>query len=137
MSPVFNTRGLLFNSNNNYTKQPLYDEQGVRKYISVENNLLTEGGSFENAKGVVKFSESDPVIRESDIAPIAVDFRIDEEVFIEIKKFCSGLLFVRQKRIPTILAQALTVGVDPVSYIPLLKAKLGTDAYFFTESFLE
>jgi hypothetical protein len=43
-------------------------------------------------------------------------------------------MFVRQKRIPTILAQALMIGLDRYSYLPLLPSGVGT---FMAERFID
>jgi hypothetical protein len=41
-----------------------------------------------------------------------------------MKKFVKGFFFVRQKRIPTIIAQGISMGVDNISYIPSIKAQV-------------
>jgi hypothetical protein len=46
-------------------------------------------------------------------------------------------MFVRQKRIPTILAQALMIGLDRYSFIPLIPVKdSGSNTKFMTERFI-
>ena len=56
-------------------------------------------------------------------------------LFDELRKYgVKGFFFVRQKRLPTILCQGVSVGIDKSSYIPALYDK-NTGSYF-TESFL-
>jgi hypothetical protein len=46
-------------------------------------------------------------------------------------------MFVRQKRIPTILAQALVIGLDRHSYLPLLPVKDSrSETSFLAERFI-
>ena len=37
-----------------------------------------------------------------------------------VKRKVKGFFFVRQKRIPTILGQGLSIGIDSTSYVPML-----------------
>ena len=50
----------------------------------------------------------------------ALDVRVDNQTIQELKKYVKGYFFVRQKRIPTILAQGITIGVDKVSNTPTI-----------------
>jgi hypothetical protein len=131
LSPVFNVRGksnvgLDANDStkleNYYTDPhaPLYDTNGNRIFIQTENNLIKGGKTLENDKGVVRFKTGKSVITGQTVTPIGVKFWIDKEVISEIKKYCKGIMFVRQKRIPTILAQALTIGLDKNCFVPML-----------------
>jgi hypothetical protein len=47
-----------------------------------------------------------------------LDIRIDDDALTELKKYVKGYFFVRQTRIPTILAQGITIGIDQNSYTP-------------------
>lgn len=71
--------------------------------------------AYENAKGVVSF---DPSLDTDKI--YALDIRVEDEVIQELKKYVKGYFFVRQKRIPTILAQGITVGIDKISRTPTI-----------------
>ena len=54
---------------------------------------------MENVKGVVRF------IPTKDTNTIyGLDIRVSDEVIQELKKYVKGYFFVRQSRIPTILA---------------------------------
>lgn len=66
-------------------------------------------------------------------------FHVSRELLTELEKHIKGFFFVRQKRIPTILAQGITIGVDDGSNLPMLYTKLdslSTDKNYITESFL-
>ena len=73
------------------------------------------GGAYENSRGVVSLNPS------MDTDKIyALDVRVDNQTIQELKKYVKGYFFVRQKRIPTILAQGITIGVDKVSNTPTI-----------------
>lgn len=78
-----------------------------------DGKLALYGGTYENSRGVVSF---DPSMDTDKI--YALDIRVDDEVIQELKKYVKGYFFVRQKRIPTILAQGITIGLDKVSNTP-------------------
>lgn len=73
------------------------------------------GGAYENSRGVVSL---DPSMDTDKI--YALDVRVDDQTIQELKKYVKGYFFVRQKRIPTILAQGITIGVDKVSNTPTI-----------------
>lgn len=73
------------------------------------------GGGYENSRGVVSL---DPSMDTDKI--YALDVRVDDQTIQELKKYVKGYFFVRQKRIPTILAQGITIGVDKVSNTPTI-----------------
>jgi hypothetical protein len=131
LSPAFNVRGKVdLKLENGYddilTEEytdpyaPLYDENGNRVYIQVEDNLIKGGKLLENDKGVVRFNTRKSIIKDQTVTPIGVKFWIGKETINELKKYCKGIMFVRQKRVPTILAQALMIGLDKKSYLPVL-----------------
>ena len=69
----------------------------------------------ENCKGVVKYSYM------SDTNTIhSLDIRVDKNTIEELKKYTKGFFFVRQPRIPTILAQGITMAVDQTSFTPTI-----------------
>ena len=144
LSPVFNIRGgynikefgssgteeqiALAESNpqyidNQYTNIPVYINNGItdeRNYVNYNEETYTLLGydgtdSYENIKGVVSFSPS------KDTNTIySVDIRVDDATMQELKKYVKGYFFVRQTRIPTILAQGITIGIDKESRTPTI-----------------
>jgi hypothetical protein len=64
---------------------------------------------------------------------------VSQEIISELRKLkVKGLFFVRQKRIPTILGQGLSVGVDGSSYVPMLKKgeNKDGDSIYISEGFI-
>ena len=88
---------------------------GVGEGIPASN-----GGAYENAYGVVSFS---PTLDTNTI--YALDIKVPNDVIDELKGLVKGYFFVRQPRIPTILAQGITVGIDNVSNTPTIPTKGG------------
>ena len=142
LTPVFNIRGRElvneFKPNQNFIKgltndgqynhYKLKDDEGNLIPINIKEDtnyiLIPEDNegikanypaAYENAKGVVSF---DPSLDTDKI--YALDIRVEDEVIQELKKYVKGYFFVRQKRIPTILAQGITVGIDDVSRTPTI-----------------
>ena len=125
-----------------YTEIPTFTGEINADGSPVRNKIVVNDGDFrimdsngvpseiplENAKGVVRIKniEDDCVqISGSEQSmltkPIGVRFAFDSDALKVLKTLVKGFFIVRQKRIPTILAQAFTVGLDRNAYIPLLK----------------
>ena len=136
LSPVFNLRGCEFKSvydksntsktvdNNNLVGRntnTLYKD-GKIQYID-RNTFINGERYLDNSFGVFKtpfVSVVDYTNRE--VNPLYFKFEFKPEVIKELKKYkVKGYFIVRQKRIPTIVAQGLSIGVDTSSYIPMIK----------------
>lgn len=132
LSPVFNIRGgnhiKTFN-NNLYTQVPVrkngervyinYDEESYQ-ILNMDDIELSTQITYENVKGVIRLeSDADTNVVYS------LDIRVEDQVIEELKKYVKGYFFVRQTRIPTILAQGITIGIDEVSRTPTLPTKGG------------
>ena len=139
LSPVFNVRGkdelTTFSRSgtyaqdiaNFYTDLAIYDSGGKRQYVPYDDSGYIKNSSqvLENARGVVRLLYNTDIINKGStpgINPISLTFNIGADVMTELNKYVKGFFFVRQKRIPTILCQGISIGVDTVSYIPTLKA---------------
>ena len=153
LSPVFNIRGGIdvrtFDDDSKYKinlrniefqdKQfqyyPVFDKDGNRYKIKYneqtnylyDNDAITKSDKcvrYENNKGVVRFKAN------TDTNTVyGIDIRVDPEVITELKKHVKGYFFVRQKRIPLVLAQGITLGVDQESHTPMVATAGG----FLTE----
>ena len=139
LSPVFNIRGGYnigtYDSyeddkdNKGYTNFPVWNTDNnikERNYIDYheEKYTILEGNPFENIKGVVSFNPT------KDTNTIySLDIRVDDDTVQELKKLVRGYFFVRQTRIPTILAQGVTIGIDKESHTPTIPTADG----FITE----
>lgn len=75
---------------------------------------------WENAKGVVSFAP----VHDTDTV-YALEIRTDDEVVQELKKYVKGWFFVRQERIPTILCQGITIGIDKCARVPSIPTQGG------------
>lgn len=93
-----------------YTLDPNVDEGEV----AIDRNF------YENAKGVVSLRP----LHDTDKV-YALDIRVDHETILELKKYVKGYFFVRQERIPTILCQGITIGLDNTSFTPTIPTQGG------------
>ena len=134
LSPAFNIRGINnLGSSTQYTNIPLY-LNGSRNYIEIdESNYLLNYETLENVKGVIRVAEEFNPITTNSVKPLGLNFSLTTDLITEIKKYCRGFFIVRQKRIPTILAQALMINLDQSSYLPCINDKNGP----FLESFID
>ena len=129
LSPVFNLRGCEFKElNESNLHKPhidLYDDSGKINYID-KDEFIFNGQYLDNTMGVFK----NPVISQNRVVqnyqdkttkPWYYKITFSEDVIFELRKYnIKGAFIVRQKRIPTIIGQGLSVGVDATSYIPML-----------------
>lgn len=121
LSPVFNLRGVKeLTTSTTYTDYKMYLEDGSRNYISYNKETFALDNLNENAKGVFRIKYTKNQLASSGIIPLGLDLEIPEEVKTELKKYTKGFFLVRQKRIPTILCQAVLIGLDLTGHIPLL-----------------
>lgn len=166
LSPVFNIRGAFFNDYeqqyNNFRIYNTVDGQEIRNYITYnedtgiiyksseeegETRDIDSTESLENVYGVVRI-ESGEDAEINNVIGIRIEIDDKERLFQEFGKYdIKGYFFVRQKRIPLRLCQALTIGVDGESNTPLLytdntinvnsdsKQDIG-DTFYITERFL-
>ena len=140
LSPVFNIRGIKQLENNT-----VFQSFDLTTTINIGEDYLLEN-SFdstnpENSKGIFKINNSDPVFNGSGaIKPIGLKMNfsssvIDGDLTVGtpgLKDYTKGFFIVRQKRIPTLLTQAVGIATSTKSYFPLLKDTNG----YFAESFL-
>ena len=135
LSPVFNIRGGVIHNTDTYTDTwsdiRFYEKDGARNYISYDEQtyLITlESTSedapedapgnvqYENARGVVKLDISD----SNDIYGIKFTLNDNNAISMLQSLKIKGFFFVRQKRIPTTLCQAFTIGIDKQSHLPAI-----------------
>lgn len=140
LSPVFNIRGTDKMPDNNfdifrYLDEPLIDEStGNRKKISIdEGTYLIESSvsTLENSKGVIKIDHT----QENPFEAIGIGICVRYEILNYLRETLDikGFFFVRQKRVPTILCQALTIGLDKIGNLPVIPTG---EKEYMAESFL-
>lgn len=128
LSQVYNLRGCEFKELNESNLHLPFTElktNGKINYID-KDEFIFNGRYLDNTMGVFK----NPVITQTrviqdytqkTIKPWYYEISFPEEVKEELCKLkIKGAFIVRQKRIPTIIGQGLSIGVDATSYIPTL-----------------
>ena len=139
LSPVFNIRGInklttLRDSERvDWTDYPLFKKgfdptstnnisviQSNREYIPINKETCKLDSQNENSKGVIKIKYNGNQLANSGTIPIGLDIKISKDAIRELKRYTKGFFFVRQKRIPTTLCQAVTIGLESTSYLPVL-----------------
>lgn len=131
LSPVFNIRGGYgLTINPTFSDYPIRKEtedgKYERQYIPYNDSdflidqTSTNSVSYENAKGVISLSP------DNDTNTIySVKITATDEVIQELKQYVKGFFFVRQKRIPLVLAQGITIGIDKNSRTPTIPTAQG------------
>ena len=140
LTEVFNVRGiknLTSSTNKNSYSSSEFIQDGQRVYINYQDSnyrIVQSSGTIteENAKGVVS-------IQCSDFSTIiGINFILPQEVLNYLKNTLKirGFFFVRQKRIPTTLCQAYTIGIDKQSHTPVLPVNIDGSNTYIAEGFL-
>lgn len=128
LSEVFNIRGgnnikniIDYTINNSeINPEALYNDNGDRQYITIDEdtNCIHGGKPLENSKGVVRFmknTDNSEYINYIQVLVPTVILKYLKDTY-DIK----GLFFVRQKRNPTLLAQAFTMSYDAEAQCPAI-----------------
>ena len=146
LSPVFNIRGKK--TINEFTT---FKEFNCSDNISYGEDYIIEKSGDENVKGVFKIDLADSslvqISKDTTIKPIGLKFNFQGDVIDGtintpgLSKLTKGFFIVRQKRIPTILAQGIGIGTSSKASIPVLKGinnKYGSSINnsYFAEAFL-
>lgn len=146
LSPVFNIRGISRlaipgdTDRIDWEDYPLFKKdfdptstnniaviQANREYIPINKETYKLDSQNENSKGVIKIKYNGNQLADSGTVPIGFDIKISKDAVRELKRYTKGFFFVRQKRIPTTLAQAVTIGLENTSYLPVLPS--GAETY--------
>lgn len=126
LSPVFNLRGVdSLTLNTQYDQYDMYTDQGDRSYITYNKDNYKLKNLNENAKGVFRIKYSGNQFKTDGIVPLGFNIVIPNIVKQELKKYTNGFFLVRQKRIPTILCQAVNIGLDLCSHLPTIPTENG------------
>lgn len=125
LSPVYNIRGKngipkFEKLQSAYLQSDLWkyeNNEKVRNYIPIDESTFDVSGTsyLENAKGVLRINT------DSDSRKVyGIGVAIPTEVSEYLNTLVQGLFIVRQKRIPTILAQAYVMPRDLEAEVPLI-----------------
>ena len=137
LSDVYNVLGVKKLSGDTTINLGDFIDKGKRKYLQYDDNYSVQLGKDEeicNAKGVVRISYK-PDKTDEQVQVLGINFKVNPEVlkYLYSTLKVKGFFFVRQKRIPTTICQAYTIGIDTESHTPVLPIK---DNKFLAESFL-
>ncbi len=138
LSPVFNVRGYTEHISSNKDIYRVFEESEdgseERHYLSYnEEDFTLSEDPLCNIKGVITISSENPDSKVHQIYGIRFSIEDEDNLHKYLKKLgIKGFFFVRQKRIPTILAQAYILGVDQESHVPAIPY----DGKYSVESFL-
>lgn len=135
LSPVFNIRGLngipnksqIIQSFQDNDKSEFYQyfsvyiidkygtETNKRQYINIDTEYNIAGGEdkIENSKGVISINQND-----GNKKLYSLGVYIDQDVLKELGTSIKGFFIVRQKRVPTVLCQALIGPYNQDSELP-------------------
>ena len=135
LSPVFNIRGAtnVPTKSSNYVYKieedfktradnstPTLEEVLSTIDYSEENYMIIGGiANNENAKGVIQLS-SGYTTNGNPFPILGIEITANYQVIKELKKYCKGFFFVRQKRMPTTLCQGIVIGLDKESRTPTI-----------------
>lgn len=125
LSPVYNIRGKngipkFEELQSAYLQSDLWkyeNNEKVRNYIPIDESTFDVSGTsyLENAKGVLRINT------DSDSRKVyGIGIAIPTEVSEYLNTLVQGLFIVRQKRTPTILAQAYVMPRDLEAEVPLI-----------------
>lgn len=137
LSPVFNIRGINVlpyenNVDSTYTKYQLFksDVKSIDNidYINIDK-YTGQLSLTENSNGVVRFKYTNGQGDNLILPIISLGLKIEKDVIDILKQISKGFFIVRQKRIPTILCQAVIIGYDEVSKLPIIKVNQNSRQY--------
>ena len=132
LSPVFNIRGATnletywnyaHENENSTLPYASFDINTSVKYSEEDYMITDKQAENENAKGIIQLSSHS--LNEQIFPILGVQIRSNADVIKELKKYCKGFFFVRQKRMPLTLAQGMVIGLDKESRTPTLPTIYG------------
>lgn len=136
LSPVFNVRGATniptksnpyYKVETDFANSDLTLQEVLDDIDYSEEDYMIIGGKApnENAKGVIQLSSDYYSVQNTPFPVVGIQMTADAKVIEELKKYCKGFFFVRQKRIPLTLCQGIVVGLDNESRTPTLPTLAG------------
>jgi hypothetical protein len=127
LSPVFNIRGIdgiptvdtLFDRYSNSMFGLFDSSSGERQYLKIDETTyeLEDSRYIENSKGVIRIDSNSTY---NSYSVYGLGMFIPIEVVSYLKSKVRGFFIVRQKRIPTILAQAYILPMDQTAQVPAI-----------------
>ena len=127
LTPVFNVIGKAFINVNDSNESGLSISESTWNEYANQNYIIQgSDNSFYNRNGVFKNPEQDVNTKVQDytnkqIKPWYYQFTINEDLQNKLQTLgVKGYFIVRQKRVPTILCQGMSISIDKTSHTPML-----------------
>lgn len=121
-------------------KELKLNEMSLKQYDeNLEASTIINEELYENTAGIFKLPKVEVIDHnKKEVKPLYFEFQFSQEAIDELLALgVEGYFFTRTKRIPTILFQGLSVGIDPYSGIPLPYISSGIKTGYVAESFLQ
>lgn len=127
------------------------NEQGEIQEISGEwsevsisyipkDDFILNGRYFDNIMGVFKMPHNMQIWdhENSNVKPWGFQISFPDGLTKKLRSMgIKGFFIVRQKRIPTILCQGLSIGVDRAGHVPIIPIYKNSKWNYITESFID
>jgi hypothetical protein len=126
-------KGCCFDSINSDNHGKTGPENTIKTYDI--NDIFINGDSKYNTRGVFQMPDED--ICAGEVEPLGLKIVVPECVRTKLRELnIKGMFFVRQPRIPIVLAQALSIGVSDRANIPVLSKQENGKSVYIAETIL-
>lgn len=135
LTPVFNVLGGIINEDSLTQVDPLYDNDTRRKLLfEHDEDSKNINNATVNKWGVCKITAGN-IDERNTVLGIQFQPQNKDEIIKALSQYnIKGYFFVRQKRLPLRICQAVTVEIEPLSFTPT--PKIGTTNTNIVEGFL-
>lgn len=135
LSDAYNLKGCCFDSINSYNHGKTWPEKTIETYDI--NDIFINGDSKYNTRGVFQMPDED-ICSTGEVKPLGLKIVVPECVRTKLRELnIKGMFFVRQPRIPIVLAQALSIGISDRANIPVLSAQENGKSVYIAETILK
>ena len=135
LSDVYNLKGCCFDSIGSDNHNKKWPENTIKTYDI--NDIFINGDSKYNTRGVFQMPDVD-ICSTGEVKPLGLTAVVPECVRTKLYELnIKGMFFVRQPRIPIVLAQALSIGVSDRANIPVLSKQENGKSVYIAETILK
>lgn len=135
LSDAYNLKGCCFDSVGSDNHNKKWPENTIKTYDI--NDIFINGDSKYNTRGVFQMPDED-ICSTGEIKPLGLKIVVPECVRTKLRELnIKGMFFVRQPRIPIVLAQALSIGVSDRANIPVLSKQENGKSVYIAETILK
>lgn len=142
LSPVFNIRGVkTLKIGENIPLEPIVLETSDPSKLADEDGNISNPSTpnTQNVKGIFKIKSGGGMFSKTNIKPLGIGVKFPLELFgglNPITQYTRGYFIVRQRRIPTILAQGIGIATTKNGYLPTVQASIQNKNSYIINSFL-